>query len=53
VTPKVRQELYWGSRKWIKSFARRTHVEGTFGNLKNRDCENLRRGWRRRAAWSG
>lgn len=45
VTPKVRRQLYWGSRKWIKSFARRTHVEGNFGNLKNRNCENLSRGW--------
>lgn len=45
VTPKVRQEHYWGSLKWIKSFARRTHVEGVFGNVKNRNCENLSRGW--------
>ena len=45
VTPKIRQEHYWGSLKWIKSFARRTHVEGVFGNVKNRNCENLSRGW--------
>lgn len=45
VTPKVRQTHYWGTLKWIKSFARRTHVEGFFGNVKNRNCENLARGW--------
>jgi hypothetical protein len=45
VTPKVRQRLYWGSVEWIRSFARRTHVEGAFGNLKNRNTENITRGW--------
>jgi hypothetical protein len=45
VTPKVRQRHYWGSEEWIRSFARRTHVEGAFGNLKNRNTENITRGW--------
>lgn len=27
--------------------SRRTHVEGSFGNLKNPDTENVRRGWTR------
>lgn len=45
VTPKVRQRLYWGSEEWIRSFARRTHVEGAFGNIKNRNTENISRGW--------
>lgn len=45
VTPQVRQSHSWGSLKWIKSFARRTHVEGVFGNVKNCTCENLARGW--------
>lgn len=45
VTPKVRQRHYWGSIDWIRSFARRTHVEGFFGNMKNRNTENITRGW--------
>ena len=45
VTPKIRQTHYWGSPKWIKLFTRRTHVEGVFGNVKNRNCGNLARGW--------
>jgi hypothetical protein len=45
VTPKVRQRTYWGSVDWIRSFARRTHIEGAFGNLKNRNTENVTRGW--------
>jgi hypothetical protein len=45
VTPKVRQRYYWGSVEWIRSFARRTHIEGVFGNIKNRNMENVTRGW--------
>lgn len=45
VTPKIRQILYWGSDEWIKSFSRRTHVEGIFGNMKNPKTENVKRGW--------
>lgn len=44
---KTRQQHYWGSPDWIASYARRTHVEGFFGNLKNRDSGNIRRGWTR------
>ncbi len=45
VTPKQRQRLYWGSDAWITAFARRTHVEGVFGNMKSSKGSNLRRGW--------
>ncbi len=45
VTPKQRQRLYWGSDAWIESFARRTHVEGVFGNMKSTKGANLKRGW--------
>ncbi len=45
VTPKQRQRLYWGSDAWITSFARRTHVEGIFGNMKSAKTANLKRGW--------
>ena len=45
VTPKIRQKLVWGSDDWISSFARRTHIEGGFGNVKNPNTENLSRGW--------
>lgn len=44
---KTRQKHYWGSPEWITSYARRTHVEGYFGNLKNPDTGNVRRGWTR------
>lgn len=44
---KTRQKHYWGSPDWITSYARRTHVEGYFGNLKNADTGNVRRGWTR------
>lgn len=42
---KVRQRNYWGSRKWVLSWRRRSSVEGSFGNLKNRNTENVTRGW--------
>lgn len=45
VTPKIRQRLRWGSPEWIRSFNRRTLVEGNFGNLKSPRTENVRRGW--------
>jgi len=45
VTPKIRQRMYWGSDEWITSFNRRTHVEGSYGNLKNTNTENINRGW--------
>lgn len=45
VTPKIRQRLYWGSAEWIASFNRRTYVEGSYGNMKNPNTENITRGW--------
>jgi hypothetical protein len=42
---KLRQKHYWGSRDWTRAFARRTYVEGAFGNLKNHSTENVTRGW--------
>ena len=41
---KVWQSLYWGGPEWRKSYARRTYVEGVFGNLKNPSTENMTRG---------
>jgi hypothetical protein len=42
---KLRQEDYWGSPSWWASYARRTHVEGMFGNLRNPDTQNIKRGF--------
>lgn len=42
---KLRQELYWGSDEWIRSYARRTRVEGSFGVLKGAKNGRLTRGW--------
>lgn len=42
---KTRQKHYWGSPDWISSYSRRTHVEGYFGNLKNANSGDVRRGW--------
>ena len=36
--------LYWGSRKWDKTFRKRTYVEGSYGCRKNTSNENLRHG---------
>ncbi|MFP5255750.1 MAG: hypothetical protein ACLGI8_07880 [Acidimicrobiia bacterium] len=44
---KIVQELYWGSDAWIASYKRRTYIEGVFGNIKNPDTENVRRGYHR------
>jgi hypothetical protein len=41
---KVAQNLYWGSRKWMRKYNKRTHVEGSYGNRKNPATENLNRG---------
>lgn len=45
VQPKLSQRFTWGSREWIAAYSRRTHIEGAFGNMKNRNTENLARGW--------
>ena len=45
VAEKTRQRLVWGTPDWIRSFARRTYVEGAYGNLKSAKTENIRRGW--------
>ena len=42
---KLMQFLYWGSRAWRAMYARRTYVEGCYGNRKNGSTENLRRGF--------
>lgn len=45
IEPKLRQDLYWGSPEWKKSYSRRTRVEGSFGVLKSPKSGNIRRGW--------
>ncbi len=45
VTAKIRQRLYWGSDLWIASYIRRTHVEGSYANMKSPKTQNIRRGW--------
>lgn len=42
---KLRQKHYWGTPQWQAAYARRTYVESVFGNLKNRNTENVTRGW--------
>ncbi len=42
---KLRQRDDWGSPQWIESFARRTHIEGIFGNLRNQSTQNIKRGF--------
>lgn len=41
---KMYQRLYWGSRQWRLSYARRTYVEGWFGVLKNTTATGFHRG---------
>lgn len=41
---KAQQRYYWGSAKWEETYGKRTHIEGVFGNLKNKSTENLSRG---------
>lgn len=42
---KLIQKYYWGSATWRTLYARRTYVEGCYGNRKNASTENLRRGF--------
>jgi hypothetical protein len=41
------QPLYYGSDEWIREYAKRTYVEGSYGNRKNSETENYRRGYHR------
>jgi hypothetical protein len=45
VEPKLRQREYWGSPEWIRSYSRRTRVEGSFGLLKSPKTGGVKRGW--------
>lgn len=45
VEEKLRQEHYWMSDDWIRSYARRSRVEAAFGLLKGTDTGGIRRGW--------
>ena len=42
---KRRQRLRWGTPDWVQAYNMRTHVEGSYGNLKSSTGGNLRRGW--------
>lgn len=44
---KLMQKHYWGGNNWEKIINQRTYVEGSFGNVKNADTENLHRGQHR------
>lgn len=44
---KLIQPNYWGSEDWREMHAKRSVVEGSYGNRKNPDTENLRRGHHR------
>jgi hypothetical protein len=41
---KLQQPKYWGSKTWERIWARRTYVEGSYGNRKNPSTENVSRG---------
>ncbi len=41
---KLHQALYWGSEKWEAMYNKRSAVEGSYGNRKNEQTENYRRG---------
>ncbi len=41
---KLQQPHYWGSADWEELWRRRTYVEGSYGNRKNKSTENLSRG---------
>lgn len=41
---KLMQAHYWGSPEWEKQWKKRPYVEGSYGNRKNRQTENMTRG---------
>jgi hypothetical protein len=45
VRAKLRQRDAWRSPKWIDSFARRSAIEGIFGNLRSQSTQNIKRGF--------
>ena len=45
VLSKLRQRDPWGSPRWIDSFARRSAIEGIFGNLRSQSTQNIKRGF--------
>lgn len=48
VDRKLRQDDYWGSPTWVRSYNRRSAVEATFGILKSvDDGGGVKRGWTR------
>lgn len=40
---KLMQPHYWGSKRWSRDYRRRSSVEGSYGNRKNSQSENLKR----------
>lgn len=42
---KHQQPHYWGNEKWQEAYDLRTYVEGAFGSFKNRDTEDISRGY--------
>jgi len=46
---KLMQKYYWGSHQWEREYNKRTYVEGSYGNRKNRSTENVTRGFFRTA----
>ena len=45
VLAKLRQRDSWRSPKWIDSYARRSAIEGIFGNLRSQSTQNIKRGF--------
>jgi hypothetical protein len=45
VLVKLRQRDPWRSPKWIDSYARRSAIEGIFGNLRSQSTQNIKRGF--------
>ena len=45
VLAKLRQRDPWRSPTWIDSYARRSAIEGIFGNLRSQSTQNIKRGF--------